>query len=53
MKNRLMVVGVALSCAAFGIMKENQGFRAPKSDAKEAVRGFLWLEAESFADYGE
>ena len=52
-KNRLMVVGVALSCAAFGIMKENQGFRAPKSDAKEAVRGFLWLEAESFADYGE
>ena len=42
-----------VSCAALGIMKENQGFRAPRGEAKEAVEGFLWLEAESFADYGE
>ena len=42
-----------ISLASSGIMKEVQGFRAPRGDAKECVKGFLWLEAESFADYGE
>ena len=41
------------SCTACGIMKEVQGFRAPPVGAKETVKGCLWLEAESFADYGE
>ena len=41
------------SCTAWGIMNEVRGFRAPLGGAKEAVEGFLWLEAESFADYGE
>ena len=29
-----------------------RSFRAPAAEAKEAVKGFLWLEAEEFADYG-
>ena len=41
------------SCTAWGIMNEVRCFRAPLGGAKEAVEGFLWLEAESFADYGE
>ena len=41
------------SCTAWGIMNEVRCFRAPVGGAKEAVEGFLWLEAESFADYGE
>ena len=55
----LKSVAIAVACAAvasstaFGIMKELQGFRAPHGGAKEAVKGFLWLEAENFSDYGE
>ncbi len=30
----------------------NHGFRAPSSVACEKVPGFVWVEAESFADYG-
>lgn len=30
----------------------NHGFRAPASVACEKVPGFVWVEAESFADYG-
>ncbi len=41
------------SCTAWGIMNEVRCFRAPVGGAKETVKGFLWLEAENFADYGE
>ena len=27
-------------------------FRAPAKECREAVKGFLWLEAEEFSDYG-
>ena len=27
-------------------------FRAPAAIGREVVKGFVWLEAESFADYG-
>ena len=27
-------------------------FRAPQKEVREEVKGFLWVEAESFADYG-
>ena len=27
-------------------------FRAPVKECREAVKGFLWLEAEEFSDYG-
>ena len=30
----------------------NNVFRAPAAKAKEKVPGFVWLEAENFADYG-
>ena len=30
----------------------NNDFRAPAGEAKEKVPGFVWLEAENFADYG-
>ena len=29
-----------------------KNFRAPPKTCREAVKGFLWLEAEEFADYG-
>ena len=32
---------------------ELMNFRAPVAEPKECVKGFLWLEAEGFADYGE
>ena len=55
MRFRMSVAATAAlaSCVAYGIMKEVRGFRAPADGAKEAVEGFLWLEAENFADYGE
>ncbi len=30
----------------------NNAFRAPAEEAKEKVPGFVWLEAENFANYG-
>ena len=32
--------------------KALQDFRKPAREAKEVVPGFLWIEAEDFADYG-
>ena len=39
--------------AAKPVFSELQNFRAPVEAPKEHVPGFLWLEAEGFADYGE
>lgn len=38
--------------AAKPVFSELQAFRAPVESPKEHVPGFLWLEAEGFADYG-
>ena len=43
-----MVAVVAAGCLA-----AVAGFRAPATAVAEHERGFLWLEAESFADYGD
>ena len=43
------VVLCAVACAQAGTWT---GFRAPAKAADEVVPGFLWLEAEEFADYG-
>ena len=32
---------------------ELKDFRAPVAAPQEHVKGFLWLEAEGFADYGD
>ena len=40
----------ALSVCA--VMPEVAGFRAPAQSVHEAVKDFLWIEAESFKDYG-
>ncbi|MBR1588547.1 MAG: NADH-dependent oxidoreductase, partial [Kiritimatiellae bacterium] len=42
-----MITAVAAGCLA-----AVAGFRAPLTATVEHERGFLWLEAESFADYG-
>lgn len=44
----------AFACgSAFAIMPEVIGFRAPVATPKEVVKGFVWVEAEGFADYGQ
>ena len=56
-----LAVGLALagSVAAeaedarpFAAYREFGPFRAPAEPVREAVPGFLWIEAEAFADYG-
>ena len=47
---RVLVFFLALPVLSFGAMWN--GFRAPAKAAAEVERGFLWLEAEAFADYG-
>ena len=56
-----MRLGVFLFCAALVLALASAGedpaetlrkFRAPANECREAVKGFLWLEAEKFADYG-
>ena len=46
----------ALAALSFGravaIMPEVAGFRTPAETPREVVRGFLWVEAEGFSDYG-
>jgi len=37
---------------AFALMPEVKNFRAPVQAPREVVKGFLWIEAEGFADYG-
>jgi len=44
--------GPALTPGAWAKPGEVPDFRAAPQRAVEAVRGFLWLEAEGFADYG-
>ena len=45
---------MAAACAAVAVphQPELQNFRAPVTPAHEHVKGFLWIEAEGFADYG-
>ena len=50
------LTAAAVACvlgAAKPVFSELQGFRAPVEAPKEHVPGYLWLEAEGFADYGE
>ena len=51
---RSMLFAAALLSASpsFALMPEVRNFRAPVQTPKEAVRGFVWAEAEGFADYG-
>ncbi|MBQ9445649.1 MAG: FAD-dependent oxidoreductase, partial [Victivallales bacterium] len=44
---------VLTTFAAAPVIPELKDFRAPVVEPREHVQGFLWLEAESFADYGE
>ena len=44
---------VLTTFAAAPNIPELKDFRAPAAVPRECVKGFLWLEAESFADYGE
>ena len=47
------LTAAAVACvlgAAKPVFSELQGFRAPVEAPKEHVPGYLWLEAEGFAD---
>ena len=46
------LVGLSLCGATRPPAPELADFRAPVASPKEHVKGFLWLEAEGFADYG-
>ena len=52
MKVNVLAVSSALAASALALMHEVAGFRAPVAPAREVVKGFLWLEAENFQDYG-
>ena len=43
---------LALSSAGEDPAETLRKFRAPAKECREAVKGFLWLEAEEFPDYG-
>ena len=43
---------LALASAGEDPAETLRKFRAPAAECREVVKGFLWLEAESFADYG-
>lgn len=49
-KTTLSLVALGTALVSQGVTW--QGFRAPAKNAREVVPGFLWLEAEEFADYG-
>ncbi|MGN0847748.1 MAG: FAD-dependent oxidoreductase [Kiritimatiellia bacterium] len=50
----LTALGVcAVPAAQKPLFEELKDFRAPVESPKEHVPGFLWLEAEGFADYGD
>ena len=57
MKHSFPFLGAMLTVlttfAAAPNIPELKDFRAPAAVPREYVKGFLWLEAESFADYGE
>ena len=53
MKRGLCIVSLMAVAAVFPARAlEWNGFRAPPKAATEVKRGFLWLEAEQFDDYG-
>ena len=52
MRCRMLLVAAAVAGAACALSPEVAGFRAPAEDAREVVKGYVWLEAESFRDYG-
>ncbi|MBO7686991.1 MAG: hypothetical protein J6V72_11440, partial [Kiritimatiellae bacterium] len=47
-----LVAAEAIAFTARARAPDLKIFRAPVTASKECVKGFLWLEAESFADYG-
>lgn len=59
MKRLLFVLIGGVLALAFGAdivpgsLEDLARFRKPPSEAKMVVDGFLWVEAEDFADYGE
>ena len=48
----LLTVVFVISFAGISASASEAAFRAPAVTPAEAVPGFLWLEAEGFADYG-
>lgn len=46
------LVIVMMAEALFAVDSETRSFRAPVQMPREVVKGFLWLEAEGFAEYG-
>ena len=50
-----MLAAVALSCGAKDLPKgaSLRNWRAPVQKAKECVKGYVWLEAEGFGNYGK
>ncbi len=54
---KLFFISMMVASVAGAVQKplsaELKGFRAPVESPKEHVKGFLWLEAEGFADYGD
>jgi len=61
MKTMVSVVAMLLAASAWaqtdaiipGSLEDLARFRKPSVENKMAVDGFLWVEAEDFADYGE
>ena len=53
---RMLCLGSVLLLAAASVAEDPaetlKNFRAPAAECREAVKGFLWLEAEAFSDYG-
>lgn len=53
---RLLHLFAALVLAGVSVAEDPaetlKRFRAPAMECREAVKGFLWLEAETFSDYG-
>jgi len=47
----MLMVGAAYAARPPAV--ELKDFRAPVAEPRECVNGFLWLEPEGFADYGE
>ena len=55
MKRMILLYGVMLLSAismAEDPAETLKRFRAPSVTSREAVKGFLWIEAEAFSDYG-
>ena len=48
----VLCVTLCTALSASAVMPEVAGFRAPALPASGSVKDFLWIEAESFKDYG-